>query len=189
MWVFNCSSGYFIVIFQLEPWAFHCDFSILACGISMWFFNCSLGYFIVIFQLQPWAFQCDFSIVALGISLWFFNCSPGHFIVIFQLQLWAFHCEFSIDTQPILLQIFNRYPAPFIAIFQIYPWAFLYIHCIPHEALHSGSMSGSSAYTLNENLTWSHQKVKKIMIQMISPIGGHPMGCWEGGHMTNCQKW
>ena len=39
------------------------------------------------------------------------------------------------------------------------------------------------------NLTWFDQKVKKNKIMMILPVRVHVMGCWDGGHMTNCQKW
>jgi hypothetical protein len=38
------------------------------------------------------------------------------------------------------------------------------------------------------NLMQFDQKVKKNKIQMISPVRFHVMGCWEGGHMTNCLK-
>jgi len=92
------------VIFQLSPWAFHCNFSIVTLGIS---------------------FHWKISIVALGISLQFFNFSLGYFNAIFQLQPWAFHCDFSIDTQLISLQFFNYITGHF-CIYTVYPMR----HCI-----------------------------------------------------------
>jgi len=44
-------------------------------------------------------------------------------------------------------------------------------------------------YPQKEILPDLTKKVKKNKIQMISSIRVHPMGCWEGGHMTNCLKW
>ena len=38
-------------------------------------------------------------------------------------------------------------------------------------------------------LTWFDQKVKKNKMRMILPVRVHLMGCWDGGHMTNYQKW
>ena len=38
-------------------------------------------------------------------------------------------------------------------------------------------------------LTWFDQKVKKNKMRMILPVRVHLMGCWDGGHMTNSQKW
>ena len=39
------------------------------------------------------------------------------------------------------------------------------------------------------NIIWFDQKVKKNKIMMFLPIKVHLMGCWDGGHMTNYQKW
>jgi len=56
-------------------------------------------------------------------------------------------------------------------------------HCI------QGPYQGPLHIPQKEILPDLTKKVKKNKIQMISSIRVHPMGCWEGGHMTNCLKW
>ena len=34
-----------------------------------------------------------------------------------------------------------------------------------------------------------HSYPYDISMRMIKPVRGHPMGCWNDGHMTNYQNW
>ena len=60
------------------------------------------------------------------------------------------------------------------------------INGIVCQGLPSGTTSGSSQ---KGNTIWFDQKMKKNKINIILLVRIHLMGCWDGGHMTNHQKW
>ena len=39
------------------------------------------------------------------------------------------------------------------------------------------------------NIIWFDQKAKKNKTIIILLVRVHLIGCWDGGHMTNYQKW